>query len=84
MNGASQLFSTRAICLSSDNENFLPRFESGVVQAASLLKHFVDERAEVRLMLGDELGRYGSGLKHLYDCLRRLALVTSADRKTVS
>jgi uncharacterized protein (DUF58 family) len=56
-------------------ENFSSRFESGVVQTASLLKHFVDERAEVRLMLGEDLGRYGSGLKHLYDCLRRLALV---------
>jgi uncharacterized protein (DUF58 family) len=60
----------------SDSENFPPRFEAGVVQAASLLKHFVDERAEVRLMLGEDLGRYGSGLKHLYDCLRRLALVS--------
>ncbi|HEY6229831.1 MAG TPA: DUF58 domain-containing protein, partial [Pyrinomonadaceae bacterium] len=60
----------------SDREDFLARFENAVVQAASLLKHFVDERAEVRLMLGDERGRYGSGLKHLYDCLRRLALVT--------
>ena len=60
----------------ADRENFLVRFEAGVVQAASLLKHFVDERAEVRLMLGDDRGRYGSGLKHLYDCLRRLALVS--------
>lgn len=59
----------------SDRENFLPRFEAGIVQAASLLKHFVDERAEVRLMLGDDLGRYGGGLKHLYACLRRLAVV---------
>jgi uncharacterized protein (DUF58 family) len=59
----------------SHGENFLQRFETGVVQAASLLKHFVDERAEVRLMLGEEVGRYGSGLKHLYECLRRLALV---------
>ncbi|HSS20541.1 MAG TPA: DUF58 domain-containing protein [Pyrinomonadaceae bacterium] len=56
--------------------DFPERFETGVVQAASLLKHFVDERAEVRLMLGDEVGRYGHGLKHLYDCLRQLALVT--------
>src|SRR4030095_13279857 len=59
-----------------DEENFGERCEAGVVQAASLLKHFVDERAEVRLMLGDDRGRYGSGLKHLYDCLRRLALVS--------
>jgi uncharacterized protein (DUF58 family) len=52
------------------------RFEKGVVQAASLLKHFIDERAEVRLVLADEFGPYGSGLEHLYKCLRRLALVT--------
>jgi uncharacterized protein (DUF58 family) len=68
------VFDTRDLS-DSDNENFPARFEAGIVQAASLLKHFVDERAEVRLMLGEDLGRYGSGLKHLYDCLRRLALV---------
>ena len=58
-----------------DEENFRIRFESGVVQAASLVKHFIDERAEVRLMLGDERGRFGTGQEHLYACLRRLALV---------
>ena len=52
------------------------RFEHGVVQAASLLKHFVDERAEVRLVLGDEAGPFGSGIEQLYRCLKRLALVT--------
>src|SRR5207247_6738773 len=51
------------------------RFEHGVVQAASLLKHFIDERAEVRLMLGADLGPYGTGVNHLYSCLRRLAVV---------
>ena len=55
--------------------SFKDRFERGVVQAASLLKHFIDERAEVRLVLGDEVGPFGSGLEHLYKCLRRLALV---------
>jgi uncharacterized protein (DUF58 family) len=59
----------------SGGENFATRFEAGIVQAASLLNHFVAEHAEVRLMLGNELGRYGGGLKHLYACLRRLALV---------
>lgn len=63
-----------------NEENFLPRFEAGVVQAASLLQHFVDERAEVRLMIGDDLGRYGGGLKHLYACLRRLALVSPQEK----
>jgi len=55
---------------------FPERFERGVIQTASLLKHFIDERAEVRLILGDEVGPFGSGLEHLYRCLRRLALVT--------
>jgi uncharacterized protein (DUF58 family) len=63
-----------------DRDNFLPRFEAGIVQAASLLKHFVDERADVRLVLGEEVGRYGSGLKHLYECLRRLALICPQKR----
>ncbi|HUE82102.1 MAG TPA: DUF58 domain-containing protein [Pyrinomonadaceae bacterium] len=59
----------------SDEQDFGERFERGVSQAASLLKHFVDERAEVRLILGKEIGGHGSGLEHLYSCLRRLALV---------
>ena len=60
------------------------RFERGVVQAASLLKHFVDERAEVRLVIGDEVGPFGSGLDHLYRCLRRLALVTGESSESKS
>lgn len=59
----------------SEAEEVNMRFEHGVVQAASLLKHFIDERAEVRLMLGADLGPYGTGVNHLYGCLRRLALV---------
>ena len=58
-----------------DEENFRIRFERGVTQAASLVKHFVEERALVRLMLDDECGPFGAGLNHLYACLRRLALV---------
>src|SRR3954471_13427617 len=56
-----------------DEENFRIRFESGVTQTASLVKHFIDERAEVRLILGGEIGKFGSGLEHLYALLRRLA-----------
>ena len=58
-----------------DSENFKIRFEQGVVLAASLVRHFIDERAEVRLALGEQRGTFGVGKKHLYDCLRRLALV---------
>jgi len=66
---------TGGVSESEDNSQ-VNRFEQGVTQTASLLKHFIDERAEVRLILGTEVGRYGSGLEHLYTCLRRLALVT--------
>ncbi len=59
------------------------RFERGVTHAASLVAHFIEERAEVRLTLGDKTGAYGTGREHLYASLRRLALVrvppTSAD-----
>ena len=61
------------------NDALRQRFEKGVVQTASLLKHFVDERAEVRLVLGDEVGPFGSGIDQLYRCLRRLALVTPVE-----
>jgi uncharacterized protein (DUF58 family) len=66
--------------LSHGAGNDLPeRFERGVVQAASLIKHFIDERAEVRLVLGDDVGPFGSGTEQLYRCLRRLALVIPSD-----
>ena len=55
---------------------FAARFERGVTLAASLAMHFIDERAEVKLTLGAEGGRYGEGREHLYASLRRLALVT--------
>ena len=74
-----------------NSTDFLDRFEAAVIQTASLVKHFIDERAEVRLVLGDEGGRYGSGTEHLYECLRRLALVSpeahnrlQADRPTAA
>jgi uncharacterized protein (DUF58 family) len=60
-------------------EELRARFEKGVVQTASLLKHFIDERAEVRLALGDEVGPFGAGVDQLYRCLRRLALVTPVE-----
>ncbi|HYE64562.1 MAG TPA: DUF58 domain-containing protein [Pyrinomonadaceae bacterium] len=60
-------------------KDFAARFERGVTLAASLVAHFIDERAEVRLVLDDEHGRYGVGTEHLYDCLRRLALVMPRD-----
>ncbi len=61
--------------LNSDAKEFTQRFERGVTQAASLVKHFIDERAEVRLILGTDITAYASGAEHYYACLRRLALV---------
>jgi uncharacterized protein (DUF58 family) len=61
------------------SEELRERFEKGVVQTASLVKHFIDERSEVRLVLGDEVGPFGSGIDQLYRCLRRLALVTPVE-----
>jgi len=64
-----------------DRENFRIRFENGVIQAASLVKHFIEERAEVSLVVGNESTAFGKGLEHLYVCLRKLALV-QAERET--
>jgi uncharacterized protein (DUF58 family) len=50
------------------------RFERGVALAATLAAHFLGERAELRLTLGEEAGPAGTGREHLYACLRRLAL----------
>ena len=61
------------------SEELQQRFERGVVQTASLLKHFVEERTEVRLVLGDEVGPFGSGVEQLYRCLKRLALVSPSE-----
>jgi uncharacterized protein (DUF58 family) len=63
----------------SELGTFNDRFERGVIRAASHLKHFIDEGTEVRLILGADIGPSGSGLEHLYQCLRRLALVQAQD-----
>ncbi|MBD0369593.1 MAG: DUF58 domain-containing protein [Pyrinomonadaceae bacterium] len=66
----------RKIPQGADAKEMTKRFEKSVNYAASLIAHFITERVEVRLALGDEMGRYGTGQEHLYRCLRRLALVT--------
>jgi uncharacterized protein (DUF58 family) len=59
----------------NDEGDATARFERGVTLAASLVSHFIDERAEVRLTLGADVGSYAAGREHLYASLRRLALV---------
>lgn len=52
-----------------------PRFELGVSLAASILARFTEEQAEVRLVIGGEAGDFGIGSRHLYENLKRLAVV---------
>ncbi len=66
---------TRIVC-EGNEKDLIARFERGVTLAASHVAHFVDEQAEVRLTLGEDAGLYGKGRDHLYDCLKRLALIT--------
>ena len=51
------------------------RFETAVTRTASLLSHFSEQQAEVRLVIGPEIGEFGVGSRHLIECLRRLAVV---------
>jgi len=51
------------------------RFETGVSSAASLLAHYTEEQAEIRLMIDEEVGEFGIGREHLYETLKRLAIV---------
>jgi len=51
------------------------RFERGVSSAASLLAHFTEEQAEIRLMIDEKVGEFGIGREHLYESLKRLAMV---------
>ena len=51
------------------------RFEHGVRQAASLIAHFNEEQAEIRLVIGGEIGEFGIGSRHLHECLKRLAVI---------
>ncbi len=59
-----------------DKNAFLSeRFEKGVSQTATLLANFTEEQAEIRLIIGEEIGEFGIGREHLHECLKRLALV---------
>lgn len=51
------------------------RFEKGVAQTASLLAYFYEERAEFRLAINEEIGEFGFGKDHLYNCLKRLSVI---------
>ncbi len=52
-----------------------PEFEQAVSQTAGLVTHLIKADAEVRLITASEAGEFGSGIRHLHDILRRLAVV---------
>jgi uncharacterized protein (DUF58 family) len=51
------------------------RFERGVSIAASLVAHFADEQAEIRLYIDGELTEFGLGSRHLHALFKKLAVV---------
>ena len=61
----------KGLKISPDEE----RFETGVSKTASFLSYFTEEQAEIRLVINDEKGEFGIGREHLYECLKRLAIV---------
>jgi uncharacterized protein (DUF58 family) len=48
-------------------------FEHGVGLTASLLSYFTEQEAEIQLIIDSDVGEKGTGVRHLYDCLKRLA-----------
>jgi len=51
------------------------RFEAGVASAASILNHFAEQRAEVRLVIDETDTDFGTSRSHFYEILKRLATV---------
>lgn len=51
------------------------RFERAVSLAASLISHFTEEQADIRLVINGDQGEFGIGSRHLHDSLKRLAVI---------
>ncbi len=51
------------------------RFEAGVRLAAAVLTDYADRQAEIRLVIGDDDTDFGTTRSHLYEVLKRLAIV---------
>lgn len=51
------------------------RFEAGLSQTATFLTWLTEEEAEIRLFIDGTEGPYGVGRQHLYECLKRLAVI---------
>jgi uncharacterized protein (DUF58 family) len=51
------------------------RFERAIRLASSLLSHFAEQQAEVRLVIGSDTDDFGVGSRHLVESLKRLAVL---------
>jgi uncharacterized protein (DUF58 family) len=51
------------------------RFDQGVSLAASLMAHFAEEQAEIRLFLDGDQGDFGIGSRHLHGLFKKLAVI---------
>jgi uncharacterized protein (DUF58 family) len=51
------------------------RFEAGVAICAGVIGQLSNEGATTRLIVGGEVGEFGSGRQHLYESLKRIAVV---------
>ena len=51
------------------------RFETGASKTASFLSFFTEEQSEIRLIIDGEKAEFGIGREHLYECLKRLAIL---------
>lgn len=51
------------------------RFEKAAEKAASLLTHFAEEQAEIRLVLGEGNSEFGVGKAALHSALREIAVI---------
>lgn len=58
-----------------ENPIVSPRLERGVSIAASLMAHFNEDQADVRLVVDGQIGEFGVGKRHLHDSLKRLAVI---------
>ena len=50
------------------------QFERGVQFTAAIISRFAEENASIRLIIDNNIGEFGTGRGHFYDCLRRLAV----------
>lgn len=60
---------------SGETSPIAERFDKGVSLAASLVAHFAEEQAEIRLFIDSDKGEFGIGSRHLHGLFKKLAVI---------